>query len=93
MSDLLTITIRVVQKLMPELTDDLAAQLEDELRQELAGDRVAVWGQISKRSQAERDRIKMEVRRRFNGRNATEVARDLKIGRATVYRILKTSGR
>lgn len=28
----------------------------------------------------------------FNGRNATEVARRLQIGRSTVYRVLKQSG-
>jgi predicted transcriptional regulator YheO len=28
----------------------------------------------------------------FNGRNATEIARRLKIGRATVYRMVKTAG-
>ena len=34
-----------------------------------------------------------EVLEMFNGRNATEVARRLKIGRSTVYRILKQAGR
>lgn len=38
---------------------------------------------------AERDD---KVRRMFNGRNATEIARVLGIGRATVYRILKRPG-
>ncbi len=34
-----------------------------------------------------------EVLAMFNGRNASEVARRLKIGRSTVYRILKQAGR
>lgn len=41
----------------------------------------------------EQARIKEEVRRKFNGRNAREVARELEIGRATVYRIIKTAGK
>lgn len=93
MSDLLTLTIRCAQKLIPTLTDDLAAQLEDELRRELAGDRASIRGIISKTAEEERAWLKDEVKRRFNGRNASEVARELKIGRATVYRILKTPGR
>ena len=59
---------------------------------EVAADIARVWqGQsvyISAR-QTQQD----EVRRRFNGRNAREIARELGIGRATVYRILKTPGR
>lgn len=41
----------------------------------------------------ERARIKDEVRRRFNGRNARELARELGIGTVTVYRYLKIPGR
>lgn len=33
-----------------------------------------------------------QVKRMFNGKNATEIARILGIGRATVYRILKRPG-
>ncbi|MGY8903214.1 MAG: Mor transcription activator family protein [Burkholderiales bacterium] len=33
------------------------------------------------------------VLRLFNGRNASEIARTLQIGRATVYRIIKQAGR
>lgn len=47
---------------------------------------------IGKRAMKQ-SRIKDEVRRRFNGRNARELARELEIGRATVYRIVKTPGR
>ena len=39
-----------------------------------------------------RHRIASQVLALFNGRNATEVARQLHIGRATVYRILKQPG-
>lgn len=43
-------------------------------------------------SPAERHRRVTEVLRLFNGRNASEVARRLRISRATVYRILKQPG-
>lgn len=41
----------------------------------------------------ERALIKDEVRRRFNGRNACELAREFGIGKVTVYRYLKIAGR
>jgi hypothetical protein len=41
----------------------------------------------------ERASVLQEVLRLFDGRNASEVARRLGIGRATVYRWLKQSGR
>lgn len=48
---------------------------------------------IASRPATERERVAGEVLALFNGRNASEVARTLRIGRATVYRILKQSGR
>ena len=37
-------------------------------------------------------RTARQVLRLFNGCNATEVARELNVGRATVYRVLKQAG-
>ena len=58
---------------------------------EISGDIARCW-----RGQAvyvsDRSRLHEEVRRCFNGRNAREIARELGVGRATVYRILKTPG-
>lgn len=48
---------------------------------------------VAHRSPTERQQKVQEVMRLFNGRNAREVARRLQISRATVYRLLKTSGR
>ena len=70
-----------------EIRRELAEKIEQRLRREMAGDR----GYISK-STASREQKYDMVRRMFNGRNATAIAQELKIGRATVYRILKTPG-
>jgi Mor family transcriptional regulator len=64
------------------------AQLKDEVRREFSG--IEIY--IPRRSQASRDKLAKEVLSLFNGRNATEVARRLKIGRTTVYRIIKQAG-
>lgn len=88
MCDLLRRIIETLQTMQPSLTDEIALEIERSLRAEFAGEEVY----IPKR-QPERDRLRLEVRRKFNGRNATEVARELGIGRATVYRILKTGGK
>lgn len=47
---------------------------------------------IGKKDQ-ERARIIDVVRRKFNGRNARELARELGVGRATIYRYIKIAGR
>jgi Mor family transcriptional regulator len=64
------------------------AQLKEEVRREFSG--IEIY--IPRRSHASRDRLTKEVLSLFNGRNATEIARRLKIGRATVYRIIKQEG-
>lgn len=55
------------------------------LRQEFGGDRVYVRKDVTV---VRRERA-LEL---FNGRNASEVARELGVSRATVYRLLKTPG-
>lgn len=50
-------------------------------------------GYVRQRSIDEVHPLALEVARLFNGRNATEVARELQISRATVYRLLKQPGR
>lgn len=69
--------------LPPQLSEDLE-QAKAAVREEFGGE-PGVWKQssIARRGRAE------EVLRLFNGRNAAEVARQLGIGRATVYRLLK----
>jgi len=71
----------------PEMASRVPA-LKAEVRAEFGGE-----GQyIAKRPMTERQKRVSAVLRLFNGRNASEVARVLNIGRATVYRILKQAG-
>ena len=76
----------------PEIVHDvsqrLAEKIERRLRALMAGDR----GYISSQSAADRQATHDRVRRMFNGCNATQIARELHLGRATVYRILKRAG-
>jgi len=65
-----------------------AAVLKEEVRREFSG--IEIY--IPQRSTAQREKITKEVLAMFDGRNATEVARRLNIGRATVYRIIKQDG-
>ena len=65
-----------------------AVSLKESIRKDFSGDRAY----IPRRSQAERERTVNEVLTLFNGRNASEIARRLNIGRTTVYRIIKTEG-
>ena len=73
------------------ISEEVAGMVGAEITTDLAttwrGERVFI-GTLQK----ERARIRDEVRRRFNGRNAHELSRELAIGRATVYRIIKTAG-
>jgi Mor family transcriptional regulator len=75
---------------LPELAapGERLVQLKIDVRAELAGERQY----IAKRGPVDRQDTVMKVLQLFNGRNATEVARQLQIGRATVYRILKRPG-
>ena len=65
-----------------------AAELKAEVRREFSG--IEIY--IPRRSAARREQLTKEVLTLFNGRNATEVARKLGLGRATVYRIIKQAG-
>lgn len=69
----------------PQIAGPRFAQAERAVREELAGERVYV----SARGVGDRQALAREVLSLFNGRNASEVARRLNIGRATVYRLLK----
>lgn len=48
---------------------------------------------VAANAPAERDATARRVLALFNGRNARQVARSLRIGKTTVYRILKQSGK
>lgn len=85
-----------VLELLPELggQPERLAEVQAAVRDEFGGDK----GYVRKRTQKVRrsagsEAVAAEVLRVFNGRNATEVARVLGIGRTTVYRVLKQAGR
>lgn len=65
------------------------AQLKADVRAEFAGEEQY----IAKRPPTERQRRVEQVLQLFNGRNASKVARQLQIGRTTVYRVLKQAGK
>ncbi len=87
----------------PDLVDRIFDYIRDQFPQ-MAGDQLeklkvdarAEFGgrehYVASRPQTERQRRVSSVLSLFNGRNATEVARQLQIGRATVYRIIKQDG-
>lgn len=65
-----------------------ALKLKDEVRQEFAGEECY----IASRPATSRQEKVASVLALFNGRNASEIARRLGIGRTTVWRYLKQSG-
>lgn len=86
-SDLVDAIFAFIEQEFPALAPR-TAQLKEEVRREFSG--IEVY--IPRRSLAARQQLAFEVLRLFNGRNATEIARRLNIGRATVYRIIKQDG-
>lgn len=65
------------------------SKLKSAVRAEFKGEECYIAG----RPATARQETVAQVLALFNGRNAAEVARRLRIGRSTVYRVLKQSGR
>jgi DNA invertase Pin-like site-specific DNA recombinase len=84
--DLVDRIMAAVVERAPELAPQVA-ELEAAVRDQFAGDR----GWVRKRNATRPDLARL-VLEQFNGRNVTEVARTLKISRATVYRVLRIPG-
>lgn len=72
----------------PQLGGPKFLEAKTAVREEFAGQDAY----IPHRAPSERQQLVSSVLSLFNGRNASEVARRLQIGRATVYRILKQEG-
>jgi len=87
-SDLVEAIFEYILAEFPEIAPRVA-ELKDAARKEFSG----IETYIPRRSRSARQLLVEEVLRLFNGRNPTEVARRLGVSRATVYRIIKTSGR
>lgn len=74
---------------LPALTEEQLAQARDAVRQHFAGERAYI---PKGHTPSDREQLARDVLALFNGRNATEVARRLRIGRTTVYKIIKQPG-
>lgn len=68
--------------------EDTMGKLKTAVRSEFKGEECYIAG----RPATKRQETVAKVLALFNGRNASEVARKLHIGRASVYRIIKQSG-
>lgn len=75
---------------MPELKEDAGRvqRMERVLRSEFGGQRIYIAATPAQ----EREQAMQEVLRRFNGRNASALAREMGLSRATVYRYIKQAG-
>jgi Mor family transcriptional regulator len=87
--ELLHLAITRMREKIPGISEAAAEALEHELILEFGGE--SHYVPKRKLIEAKRKELANEARRKFNGRNATEVARELGIGRATVYRLIKIS--
>jgi Mor family transcriptional regulator len=86
-ADLVDRIFAYILEQLPELAGR-ADEVEEAVRAEFGG----VLAYVPKRRAAKRAELQTRVRSMFNGRNACEIARELRIGRATVYRLLKKEG-
>jgi transcriptional regulator of acetoin/glycerol metabolism len=77
-----------ILSLLPELRTH-EGDLKGTIRREFGGTEQYVRSEAVERRQRD---IEVKVRRMFDGRNASHIARVLGISRATVYRCLKQSG-
>jgi Mor family transcriptional regulator len=83
-ADVLDRIFQMIQQLGPALDEKKLAEVKAAVREEFGGERG-----IYKKSPEDRQRLINEVFRRFNGTNATTLARELGISRPSVYRYLK----
>lgn len=81
--DLLRRMIERLQQIEPSFSEDFAVQLEQQLRQEFGGEECRIYKRVPPEELAGR------IRRRFNGRNASQVAHELGIHLSTVYRVIR----
>lgn len=85
--DLVDAIFRRLAEEMPELAPRLD-RMEAAVRNEFQG----IETYIARRSPARRQQRTERVLQLFDGRNHSDIARALGIGRTTVYRILKQAG-
>lgn len=79
--DILKRIIERLREMEPLFTEDVALQIEQQIRQEYAGERIY----IQKRDPDRREKLL----KRFNGHNINDMAGQFGIHRVTVYRSLR----
>ena len=79
--DILKRIIERLREMEPSLSEDLALQIEQQIRHEYAGERIY----IQKRDPDRREKLI----KRFNGHNISAVAGEFGVTRMTVYRSLR----
>lgn len=79
----------MLRREIPHLSNVDADDIGRVIRGEWGGERVYIPARTASNIRLRRAR---QVLKLFNGRNATEVARQLQCSRATVYRALKQAG-
>jgi len=79
--DIVTRFIELLTQVAPSLSESLALEIEYQIRQEFAGERIY----IAKRDEA----IASRIAEKFNGRNVRELAREMHVSRRTIYRAIK----
>lgn len=79
--DIIKRFIELLANVQPILSEEMAADIEQQLRHEYGGERVY----IQKRG----ENVCVVITERFNGHNVDKLALDLHVSRRTVYRAIK----
>lgn len=79
--DILKRIIERLREMEPSFSEDVAVQIEQQIRQEYAGERVY----IPKHDPDRREKLL----KRFNGHNVNDVAGQFGVHKVTVYRFLR----
>lgn len=79
--DIIKRFIELLAEAQPSFSEQIAADIERQLRHEYAGSRVYVHKRAEPAS--------VMIVQRFNGRNVDKTARELRVHRSTVYRAIK----
>ncbi len=77
----------------PQRLQDIPADEVEDVKQLIRQGERGERPYITPAGATQRERRAMQILALFNGRNASEVARVVGVGRATVYRVLKQQGK
>lgn len=88
--DIVTAILQRVAEVMPDMSDDLVHQVEDEVRREYGGQR---WFVPKRRRHLTNEQRTSVFKDGVSNMQTAEVTSKHKISRATLYRVMKTGGR